>query len=253
MKTTGKARKLFFSLMIVSLILFMPVQVSAKSKTAKKALKAYNQMLSQTRIYVVPANAVFGNEGVFESTYAAAMRSLRSYDLDSIGYHLTYEDGEYYTDEGITLKYSKPAAVEFAVAYIDNNNVPELILHRKASKGCECAWVFTYKKGKIVRVKGQGTQKYQFRSSISGYYKKKGIFAYRMLEDDTGTLYLRLKGTKEKTLNCWKSDLGYYMIKGDQVSKSAFQRYLRNKTAGKKYTKIKWYANTPGNRKKHLR
>ena len=74
-----------------------------------------------------------------------------------------------------------------------------------------------------------------------------------MLEDDTGTLYLRLKGTKEKTLNCWKSDLGYYMIKGDQVSKSAFQRYLRNKTAGKKYTKIKWYANTPGNRKKHLR
>ena len=51
---------MLFTLIVAGILFSMPLQAYAKkSKTAKKALKAYKEMLSQEKIYIVPADTLF--------------------------------------------------------------------------------------------------------------------------------------------------------------------------------------------------
>ena len=195
-KSMKRIRRLLFVVLVAGILLSMPVQSFAKSKNAKAAIKAYKQMLEQEKIYVVPANTRFiGEEGEVE-TIGEVNAFIRRFGKGCIGYKLEHEydedDGEEYWFIGdIRLKYSKPDAVEFSLAYIDKDSVPELLVHRKASKGCECFGVFLYKKGKVVRADLSKMYKYKddyLNDRILGYYKKKGIvrlYAFRFNDDSS--------------------------------------------------------------------
>ena len=256
MKTAKRARRILFALIVTGILFSMPLQAYAKkSKTAKKALKAYKQMLSQEKIYIVPANTLF--EGITwrydkgDSWKAALKRSLG--DTFRTHYEYDEDDNEYY-EEGGNLKYSRQSDIEFAVAYIDNNNVPELIIRRPEKKGCACAYVYTYRKGKVVKVK-YPFSKMEFGrdgsiTEITGYYKKKGVFIFNVELDDQ-RYYLRLKSGKAKMI-AWNTG-GYTEEPNYPKTKAKYKSVLRRYTGGRKKTKIKWHANTPANRKKYLK
>lgn len=117
----------------------------------------------------------------------------------------------------------------FEIAYIDNNNVPELVLYTPDS--CHVSGfgvLYTYRNGKMQKVSPLHLDK---RSTL-GYYSKKGI-----LKDNysvTGMskdFYDRLSGTSLKAI-------AYKNLK---------------KYVGKtKLKKFKFYKNTATNRKKYL-
>ena len=244
-------KQILYLLIVTGILLSMPLHAYAKkSKTAKKALKAYKELLSREKIYIVPANTHFSYLSFSyndDSKYAAFMKRLGN--TDTVRIH--YEDGYV---EGGWLKYSRQSDIDFAVAYIDNNNVPELILRRPDKRGCACAYVYTYRKGKVVRVR-YPFSKMEFgrdgsSTEITGYYKKKGIFLFEVLMGDQ-RYYLRLKNGKAKMI-AWNTG-GYTDYPNYPKTKSKYKRVLRKYTGGKKKTKIKWHVNTMANRNKYLK
>ena len=148
--------------------------------------------------------------------------------------------------------------VQFAIAYIDNNDVPELIVKR--SDGLFA--VFTYKNNKIYRVKkGNGDDRFV------GYYKKTG--GYKLIDDKnkSGVYYLENyylltnSGTTEKISKYVYLGPGPMWIGYDSFNKghcvainhSTFKSKFVSLTKGKSLTKVKYYSNTAANRKKYLK
>ena len=129
-------------------------------------------------------------------------------------------------EEAKTVRTSK---LSFAIAYIDDNNVPELILKRTNNDdiGFYCHNLFyIYRKGKTKRL----TASYGNISMTGYYYKKSGCF--QVYEDGDETFYLKLESGK-------LVDAPYYRIKWG----------LR----GTKYCKLSFHKNTSKNRKKYLK
>ena len=204
-------------IMVLTVTIIPPVQSEASARS--KALAQYKTRLSQKRIRVLP-------QGV-KATY-------------DYYYYQTY--------------YSSPASrVKFCVAYIDGDNVPDLILQ-------DPLWgygVWTYI-GKSFRCLKWS----DCYCSPVGYYKKKGIF--RENESTEGTPYYRnyykLKtGTKPKEIqhiNCddmrTPETVGFYVGK-KKVSSSAFYKNLKKYVGKTKMTMLSMHWDTWSNRKKYIK
>ena len=181
MKTTRKTIQTLYTMLVISLSLSLPMQVSAKSTAAKKALNAYKKMLSQEKIYIVPANTIFPDfRLLYDDAELSVIKKRLGYTITA-NYEYDEDDKKYY-EEGVILKYSRQSDIDFAIAYIDKDDIPELVLRRPRRRGCNAAYVYTYRKGKVVRVEypfskmtfgGDGAL-----ARIIGYYKKKGVFVY---------------------------------------------------------------------------
>ena len=130
-------------------------------------------------------------------------------------------------DEAKTVRTSK---LSFAIAYIDNDNVPELILKRTDNDdiGFYCHNLFyIYRKGKTKRL----TASYGNISMTGYYYKKTGFF--EVYEDGgTGDFYLKLEKGK------------LYDTTPNQIKWGA---------RGEKYCKLSFHKNTKKNRQKYLK
>lgn len=144
--------------------------------------------------------------------------------------------------------------IKFAVAYIDNDSVPELIVN-----GYDTQYLFTYKNGKIKRVDGE----YLLQSHEAPpfvYYKKRGVFrAVTFWEWITSPEYYTLKNGKTSLIayiykhEYRKIDTGWYTRGGKKISEAAFNKLLKKKVGNTKATIIKTYrANTAANRNKYL-
>ena len=259
---TKHIRNLLTCMTIAIAVMLLSLPVSAKTTAADKAKKAYDKMLKQSRIYLVPKKTIFGNED---------LSSVRASELKKrFGDSLLQE-----TTEGdemtAVLQYSRPSDLVFSLAYIDNDNIPELIVQRPEKNYCACAWVYTFKDGKAVPVSFTKRRRvYGAMNSITGYYKKKGVFCNRFInggEDSAdSTDYLTLKKGKVNDLSISEDENGNYYVSsmekndegesyvvGNPTTKADFRKRLKKLTGGGKMTKITYRANTAANRKKYLK
>lgn len=148
---------------------------------------------------------------------------------------------------------------KFAVVYIDNNSVPELVLDRQATGSRVSGFgdLYTYSGGKRVKVNNS----INIIGNVFSYFKKTGGFK----DDDSYqgaevTGYYKLSGKKavckayKKVIAEWTGQGGtYYYVNNKKVSKSKFNACVKSVTKGKKATKAKLYANTKKNRDKYLK
>lgn len=154
------------------------------------------------------------------------------------------------------LKKEKDNYYEFALIYLDNNNVPELLIKEGSVVG-----ICTYYKGKVINTyhavnlnKGNG----KFT-----YYKKTGIYQSLGYTYDTWyTSYPKLSKAKIKTKifstgNFSSSSVKYYKgeINGKKtkITKSKYKALLKKYKKGKKGIKAKFYSNTKSGRNKHCK
>ena len=223
MKRTRGCLKHFMLFMLI-ISMFFP-SISGQAATQKqRALKAYEKMLSKQKINVIK----YGTE-----------------------YFSLFTTQEYVKYTG-----SKVSDVKFGLCYIDNDNVPELIVEARIDNLPSCG-IFTFKNGKVRRVYcAQG-------SSFLGAYKKTGSFKYKVQDDGFGIKgYRKMKGTKtslELLEHKVSESRSVYFQKPahetsfkNAISKSRFKSVLKKLNKGRSFTKQKYYKITKNNLKKVL-
>ena len=163
--------------------------------------------------------------------------------------------------DGTTTKLSFPTSkMKFALVYLDNNTVPELVIDNLDN--IPIMWygeklfsffggaVFTYKGGKLKQL-----DVYTSNWRLTKVYKKKGVFYSNNTHtyDKKDAIYYYIKGTK--TIDIGNFSAGKYYKNGaiKPIKKSAFQKLLKKYVGSTKATKIKYYKNTAANRKKYLK
>ena len=164
---------------------------------------------------------------------------------------ITYRGNEYSTKE----------RTFFAPVYVDNDNVPELVIFTDEG---ELALLYSYRNGKVSRVSvqegGMGTPRFV-------YYEKTGIFRYSLWPDGAlGFKFYRLSAGKSKLVmkqNTQLSSTMYlydtvtpldeYYINGKRVNSDTYNTYLRQITKGKSSILKSGVKNTKKNRAKYLK
>lgn len=153
----------------------------------------------------------------------------------------------------------------FAIAYIDNNSIPELIVYnnKDVSHIQGFGALYTYRKGKVQLV---STLMLDTRSRL-GYYYKTGWFMDNTTYQGYGTdTFYKLFAGKLKTDMGYSRSVEYngrkYVITGYGITANGsyqsydattFNRSLTYNTGGKKFRTFKFYKNTKKNRLKYLR
>lgn len=163
---------------------------------------------------------------------------------------------------------------KFALIYVDNNDVPELLVFCTYSGTSNGYYdLFTYKNGKVVRMEVSMGTSFQ-------YYKKAGVFGSgRWITDPQGgpgesMQYCKMQNGKLSGIIVWskyypnrryrrnKTEYYYGYSKTGRssdmktVSKSTYQKLEKQWIGGKKPIKnssIKFYSNTETNRRRYLK
>ena len=150
-----------------------------------------------------------------------------------------------------------PAAkIKFAIAYINNDNVPELIVRGKrgyfgktpTDHGFQ---VYTFKKGKVKKTKlfyAMSENDPMIDASIIKYYKKKNCVI--LDENYAGYVYANINGKRS-----WRRfyDSYYISSREGRVTKKEFEKALKKMVGSKKAKTVKYYKNTKANRRKVLK
>lgn len=139
--------------------------------------------------------------------------------------------------------------LKFSVIYVDGNSVPELFVDASAAGTNHvsgCYRLYTYQNGKVTEV---GT----YRDSF-GYYKKKGVFVTATYLHGEYVTYHKLSKAKDtiKLRSETYFDTVYYEGSDHKITKSAFQKKLKNLVGKKKSAAPVCYSNTAANREQFL-
>lgn len=179
--------------------------------------------------------------GVHTEAAAQKTKALKAYNK------LLASDSIKRTDDGMT---QNPADCSFALVYIDNNNVPELVIDCGGSLLRYA--VYTYKNGKAQYVTNAG--------GIFGYYKKKGIFTGGVGVSYICINYVKLssgKSVKKFSFIEYNGSATYQSYQSNKtvtITKAKFNRQLKKLVGStKETTNITWHKNTAANRKKYLK
>lgn len=225
-----KTRKVSgFVLLLMLLLLLTDVHPQAAS-AKKKALKAYKAFLSKKTVTVIPNKTVLAE------------------------------------DDGFTIRYKPTPAgkVRFAIAYLDNNSIPELLVLESSHKydsGSQGLGIFTWKNKKVVRVGylvgGAGVAYSYFSPKSIGYYNRRALMIQSDVSEGVYSTYYKLKNGKLK-MEIYKADYYGEVSYGrgasyKELSRKQFNRLIRRLTKGKKMKKLVFRANTPANRKSYLK
>lgn len=142
----------------------------------------------------------------------------------------------------------------FALAYIDKDTMPELLV-----KAGSNVLLYVYKGGKAVYA---GDFEQEELKDIC-YYKKKGIIRARNMENAESLTYYKLaSGKKKEILDVQQNSANsnqkyYYKVNGKKsvtLKKAEFNKELKKLVGKTKMTKItKYLANTEANRKSRLK
>lgn len=184
---------------------------------------------------------------------SAKKKALNGYEkiLNSSKIRLYISDSAAYDD------YLESKDMSFALAYIDDDSVPEMIIRRTDKMEFWPGYdsiIFTWKNSKVKRlnVKPSGSA-----YKVTKYYKKTGVFINHSNFGET--MYVKLaKGKTSLELSCREGsfkDSGKpeYSNKTRDLSGSEFKLELKKLVKNKKASKLKFYKNTTVNRKKHLK
>ncbi|MBE6001118.1 MAG: hypothetical protein E7239_06970 [Sarcina sp.] len=203
-------------LLVVTVIPAIPSEASAKSA----ALSKYSQLLRKSRLSVLPQ----GKEVWYDYDYT------------------------------VTYYSSKASDVKFSIAYIDGDDVPDLVLQdRKYGYG-----VWTYKNGSFRCLRWDDCY-----SEPVGYYKKKGIFRENSYTEGSpfNRIYYKLQtGKNPAEIQYQQCNNGEYRVENwgfyvgrKRVSSSAFYKNLKKYVGNTKMTRIYMHNNIWANRNKYLR
>lgn len=223
-KATCRFRKWFGYLMIVVLMTLMIPALPSEASAKSTALSQYRKLLNKGRISVIPQGK----------------------KVEAPNYSVV----KYWS--------SKASDVKFCLAYIDGDNVPELIL----SDEDYGYGIWTYKNGRFRCLFWE-----DHYCSPVGYFKKKGIF--RDNEYSEGTPFtrdyykLRIGSKRQRIqyescnegperLEIW----GRYIKSGGKfkkVSSAAYYKNLKKYTGKTSMTRIYLHKNTGTNKKKYLK
>lgn len=226
MKSTGKnkiVRALELLLILMLVFTAIPAMPGEAASTKSKAMSAYKKKLSSSKLTVLPAGRKVMNRN----------------------------------DRYVTYRYSKRANVKFAIAYINNDNVPELILEDKTYG----YGVWAYQGGKVKCVHWGDTY-----NSPYGYYRKKGIYediAWSEGSPFTKCFYKFKNGKMTEKLQKFviqegEAEAYYFQVSSSsrypkEISKAVFKKKLKSYVGSTHVTKISLKSNTSANRKKYLR
>lgn len=156
---------------------------------------------------------------------------------------------------------------EFAVAYIDNNSVPELFLRANYKYGnnkFSIIALYTYKNGKMKRLYVRDIKLLGSYANSYSYYKKRGIISMKFGHGDyASTTYYKISGNKlvQKLSSSgtydWQKDKTIYSYSSGasakKITKSKFNKQLKTLTKSKKATALTLYKNTAANKTNHLK
>ena len=159
---------------------------------------------------------------------------------------IDWGDGKYYPTGNLT----------FTLAYIDKDNVPELLLYSDdVPHVAGYGKAYTYRNGKLVTISS---------CDDIGFYKKSGVFceeyetryafytAYKVLKKGKTCEIARITENKPDpdTLKMVKK---YTDKKGRSISKKQFQKIFKKYAGKQKLSGYKVVKNTASNRKKYFR
>lgn len=161
-----------------------------------------------------------------------------------------------YAGSGISNKESYKKTSQFAVLDMDKNGVPELISWHPVTYKTDTIYVYTYKNGKVKKVKNPAIS---ICSQAWGWYNvsfcKKGHIHTKwnggwMGENET--VYILKSGKIRAYAKYEKDDLMNtisYKLNGKKVSSTKYNKYVKKCKASSE----KFYANTKANRKKYVK
>ena len=227
MKKRARGWKAFLLLLLI-VALVLPGTDGYALTQKQKALNAYKQFLAKSKVSVL----------------APGQKCL-------------------YTGRPYRYSPTKASLVSFGLAYIDNDNIPELIVRTDTDYSCgshRVTAIFTYVNGKIKRVKSLNND----YASFNGYYYKTGCFKWTQ-SDEGGYkeeyFYTLKNGAYQARL--WKSSNRYGLwptvyykfvnSKKSKISGSTFLSAYKSLTKSKKITAVKFYKDTAANRNAHLK
>lgn len=212
-------------LIMLCMILIVPgVSMHANAVTQKqRALAAYKRWLSTSKVCVIKKGSV-------------------------------YDGGEY---GGPGYQGTRASQVKFGLAYIDNDDIPELVVYTRQGGYKGLYGILTYKRGRVYRYFSSYGEE-----ALSGYYKKTGIFADRTYPRGEWigyqVMYHKVTDNQDKYY-LWKTynpNLGkpwtFYNY-SRKLTKNAFVTKLRIVTKNQQLLKVKFYNNTAANRNAKLR
>ena len=218
MNKLTKQLKSMLLIMLCVILIGPSMNVSAATQR-QKAMAAYKNVSSGSRVYVVPNN---------------------QYIMDFFHFRRDYHG-------------SLPKNVYFGLAYIDGDSIPELVLQAKCN-GITIYSVWTYKNGKAYRAYyNRGTRQ------LRGYFQKTGMFKEKGISGDYSyaETYYKLSGTTSKfMLDKWVFTNGNetdYWIGTRTCTAKAYAAKLKSLTKGLKMKKISFVKNTGTNRKAKLK
>lgn len=142
---------------------------------------------------------------------------------------------------------------EFAIAYIDKDSVPELIVrnYRDITHIAGYGVVYTYRNGKVQVVSNIDIDDKFY------YYKKKGVFVTTYILGGTAEGYWTLskgKAVCRLSKQYRMIDKKYtYFAASKKISKAKFNAALKKLVGSQKKTAVKFYKNTAAARKKYLK
>ena len=152
----------------------------------------------------------------------------------------------------------------FGIAYINNDNIPDLVMYRPEFPSMGKPSIYTYKKNKVVCLSLSPASCYYTK-----YYKKKGAVISVLVKDDNWNYRdysffdFKKTGTDSVSHNISfalsQEDGKYYKfnLKSDkerkQITKKEFNSLLKKKVGKAKAKKIKYHKNTKKNRNKYLK
>ncbi|MCD8348922.1 MAG: hypothetical protein LUD16_13475 [Lachnospiraceae bacterium] len=212
-----------------------------KTQTMKKSLVMFLLLFS---IFLLPHLSVEA-----ASSKSAALKAYKKFLAQET---IPWGDDSYYT--AVPTK-----NCSFAIAYIDNNSVPELIIRNSTDITHLAGWgvIYTWRNGEMTLV---GNIDYD---GSFYYYKKKGIYVTSYTMGGTAYKYFKLsKGTATYKLSMINRIVvtpssnstvtSYYNGSGKEISSSAFNSKLAKLTGSTNRTELTLYKNTARNRKKYL-
>lgn len=139
---------------------------------------------------------------------------------------------------------------EFTLAYIDTDNIPELIIKERGANGAGV--IYFYRNGKAVLLQEVGGNQFY-------YCKKKGVF-YTVSKSkyDAFRWYYTLSGNRcnvkaGKAYNFLGGTMYYEDAWVEEISKKEYDQTVKNLMRGKKEVLLKFYKNTSQNQKKYLK
>lgn len=221
MKKAVKKLKLGL-LIVLSICMLVPPQAGIAASKKQNALKAYEKWLTKSTVYIIPKGKKYWNTDS-NSEYCEPYKGIKS------------------------------SRVKFAIIYLDNDNIPEMVVYDRKN----CWALFTYRGGKVVRLDydAVGHVAIQYHRKV-GVYKKDQVFLPMYEIEVVAKKSGKYKTIFEKTYNSLTNvnPLHYFnRIKNKELTAKQYTAGVKKLTKGVKQTKIVYRANTKQNRKKYLK